>query len=111
MAYKYYIETECDRHYAFASEVAEYLYREAGIASPNQGAPVTLTRAMLAWLHTDDPKIFYNTKKGLRRVYPYGEKAAILLMQNCVVGGGTIEIDGKKYRYERKDNGSREKVR
>ena len=101
--YKYYQEVESDDHYCYAHELAKYMHEEFGISSPDGDKPaVGLMTAMLNYIHEGEPKLYYNTRYGLKRVWPRGMKAMILLVHNCVAPGGRIEINGKKYRYKRK---------
>jgi len=103
MVYKYYQEVEINQHYPYAKEISQWLYDNHGIQSPNGDKPATtLVNAMLNYVHEGEPKLYYNTRYGLQRVWPYGRKAAALLVHHCNMPGGFVEINGKKYRYTRK---------
>ena len=102
MSYKYYQEIETEEHYYYASEISWYLLEKHGISSPNGTKPAsTMVNAMLNFLHAGEPKLYYNTRNGLKRVWPQGKTAAALLVRNCVEPGGCIEINGKKYHYKK----------
>lgn len=65
--YVYYKPVATPMHYFYASELAEILYA-AGYCSM-QNKP---HKALVAYMLKDDEPLFYNTRKGLRRVYPNG---------------------------------------
>lgn len=103
LSYKYFVEVYMRDHYPFAGEVAEYLYNTYGIKAVGKDKPASvMVTAMLNWIHSNDPRLFFQTKYGLKRVFPLADRAARILVHNCKEPGGSIEINGKKYRYEKK---------
>ena len=104
---KYYIELEDDKGYPFAAEIARGLYDKVGLTSPNyHNRPAdTLVRAALDTneLRHEAPKMFYNTRSGLRRVYPHAGETVLWLIAKIEENTGIIKIAGKKYRYARKE--------
>lgn len=101
--FKYYAEKESDQHYLFSNEIAELLSRNYGITSEN-GTPATkLVEALLGdYEHMHGmPKLFYNTRHGLRRVYPFGIPLVQCASQifDLSIGSHVLEIFGRKYKY------------
>ena len=101
--YKYYIEFEHDEHYPYAHEVAALMFEAHGITAPDDTSKPakTLVTAALNWFHGDEPKMFYNTRNGLKRVYPNWKEVYGWLFMHCNQNQGTVKIDGKNYRYQR----------
>ena len=66
-SYVYYKLVMTSMHDFYATELAEILYA-AGYCSM-QDKP---HKALVAYMLKDDEPLFYNTRKGLRRVYPSG---------------------------------------
>lgn len=73
--YIYYLELESDEHYPYSSEVAALLYERLGWSTKTNKPPVTFMAAFLREKESKDERIkypmYYNTKKGLVRVYPF----------------------------------------
>ena len=64
MPYKYYVEVQSDEHYLYASEIATILGYFTSSGKP-------YTRFVSYVYHANKKnKIFYQTRKGLREVFP-----------------------------------------
>jgi hypothetical protein len=101
--FKYYVEVQRDEHYPYADEIADYLWRVHGICSPSGDKPAkVLVRDFLTWFHGDEPCVYYNTRHGLKKVYPLAVKAIRLFLEKCEKDQGYIDLNGKKYKYIRK---------
>lgn len=102
--YTYYIEVESEQHYAYLDEIVEYLYAH-GITSKEGKLPIGLTRAVLSWFHKDNPRMCFNTRRGLKRVFPLAGEAIDFIMSNCVQEEGALEVNGRKFNYRREKRG------
>lgn len=113
--YTYYTSKQLPEHYLYASEVADYLYHIIGLKTKNGKPCLAMISAMLNTLSKNlgDEELYYNSKKGLRRVYPcasivineFGIKYSKLEpISSCKPGQlektETIFIDGRKYTYK-----------
>lgn len=103
MAYKYYTEHEADQHYLYGNEIAQILYDYYGIVSTSGKPAVQMVAAILNQLESDLGmyKIFYETRKGLRRVYPSGQYLISNISKIFSVEEGKhfIKVNGKQYNY------------
>ena len=109
MKYKYYLEVESDKHYMYASEVAEWLKHNYGIVTENGKAHTKMIQAMLeesdraiaAENGTEYIKIYYNTRNGLKRVYVSTVRILLHLEELFLNNDSlTINAGGKKYKYK-----------
>ena len=105
--YKYYEEIESGEHYLYASEVAEILMKNHGIVSMTGCVPTTMVAGLLDAL--DDRRLFYNTRRGIRRVYTWGNYLANTLcysrdgklMLDTTPGDHITEpVNGKRWKYK-----------
>ena len=100
MIYKYYIQVFSDEHMLFASELAEVY----GIYSLSDKPHYALVKtAITDYIDNNNIKhmpIFYETKKGLREVFPreYYEPALKSLLTNSE--GVYISNKNKKYYFK-----------
>lgn len=103
---KYYQEIESCEHYLYAGEVAEGLMRRHGIVSKTGCLATSMVAAILDSM--DDRKLFYNTPRGIRRVYTSGE---VLMMDLRYTRDGklldttpgehvTEPVNGKRWKYK-----------
>lgn len=110
MKYKYYLELESDKHYMYASEVAEWLKHNYGIVAESGKAHIKMVQALLE--DTDkiiateqglekSVKLYYNTRNGLKRVYVSAPRIVMrvekLFLDNDSL---TINAGGKNYKYK-----------
>lgn len=101
--YKYYAEHESENHYLFSSEIAELLYKIYGITNDKGSYPTKLVESYLYDFEKKCKmvKLYYNTRNGLRRVYPAGQ----WMVENAHKifdvrpGRHVINIGEKKYKY------------
>jgi hypothetical protein len=74
-SYIYYLELESDEHYPYSSEIAILLHERLGWSTRTNKPPVMFMAAFLREKESKDERIkypmYYNTKKGLVRVYPF----------------------------------------
>lgn len=97
--FTYYKPIVSREHYLFASELA----RAYGIYSTT-GRPHALfvTALMNAYYkHTPREELYYETRHGLKRVFPDGEKVLDLMIDKFRALPGKVknyEIEGRKYK-------------
>ena len=109
MAYKYYQEIISEEHMLFGYEAAGLALQYCGIATVD-GKPATkMLEALMDDIAAElgfDAKLYYNTRNGLRRVYP-AAKELISELQCGInrhleteLGIYIVEAGGRKYRYQ-----------
>ena len=109
--YKYYQEVESERHYPYVREVAEELYKY-GLATEDKKPAFCLVTAYLDQTERElngPVKLYYNSRKGLCRVYVTGIGLLNLASQGKAFFQKegqcepdrihTITIGDKNYRY------------
>ena len=102
--YKYYAEKESEEHYLFSNEIAELLNKGFGIQNEKGGLA---TRMIETFLNDYEetygmPKLFYNTRHGLRRVYPLGFQLVqhANKMFDLSLGLHVLNVSGRNFKYK-----------
>lgn len=103
--YTYYKKVESDKHYLYASEIAEYLCTKYGIVTLSGRPAIKMIEAILADKETDQERLFYMTRKGLRLVHPAGRQLMELPMKAWISGKkeGDYYIasaNGRNWKYQ-----------
>ena len=105
--YIYYASVESEDHYLYASEVAQYLHTNNGLATVTGKPAIKMLAAIMDELD-GDTKLYYFTKYGPKRVY----KSSLDIIEAAkdsrnipyfLMGEPghvyTINVRGKKYKY------------
>ena len=97
--YLYYKSVVSKEHYYFASELAS-LY---GIYTTTYNAHTRFVSALMNayYKYTPREELYYETRHGLRRVYPDGEKVLNMMIEKLRALPGKVknyEIEGRKYK-------------
>lgn len=102
--YKYYAEKESKEHYLFSNEIADLLNKGFGIQNEKGGLA---TRMVEAFLNDYEerygmPRLFYNTRHGLRRVYPFGFELAMHANKVLDISPGlhVLYVGGRNFKYK-----------
>ena len=102
--YKYYAEQESKNHYLFANEIADLLNKGFGIQNEKGDLSTRMVEAYLSDYEEKYgmPKLFYNTRHGLRRVYPLGFQLVqhANKMFDLSYGLHVLNVGGRKYKYK-----------
>ena len=101
--YKYYAEQESEDHYLFSNEIADLLNKRFGIQNEKGDLSTRMVEAYLSDYEEKYgmPKLFYNTRHGLRRVYPLGFQ----LVQHAnkifdlSYGLHVLNVGGRNFKY------------
>lgn len=85
----YYVKVESPFHYMYAGELA----KEYGIYTVNGKPHAKLIAAYLDDLEKEEGvhPLYYETKHGLRRVYPHGEEDTAALLDELCHHSGEIK--------------------
>ena len=98
--FTYYKPIVSVEHYLFASELA----RAYGVYSTTGRPHVLFVTALMNAYYKHNPKeeLYYETRHGLKRVFPDGEKVLDLMIDKFRALPGYVksyEIEGKNYKF------------